>query len=123
MRVHPITGERTLHTGVDLAAAVGTPILASADGKVTFAGSASGYGNLILIEHNVGGANVVSGYAHMYANGIQVHPGDRVTAGQHIADVGSAGHSTGPHLHFGVRNQAGQWIDPAPWLRANGVAV
>ena len=123
MRVHPITGERTLHTGVDLAAAVGTPILASADGKVTFAGSASGYGNLILIEHNVRGAIVVSGYAHMYADGIQVHPGDRVTAGQHIADVGSAGNSTGPHLHFEIRAGAsGTPVDPEPWLAGHGAA-
>jgi murein DD-endopeptidase MepM/ murein hydrolase activator NlpD len=123
MRVHPITGERTLHTGVDLAAAVGTPILASADGKVTFAGAASGYGNLILIEHNVRGAIVVSGYAHMYADGLQVHPGDRVTAGQHIAEVGSAGNSTGPHLHFEIRAGAsGTPVDPEPWLAGHGAA-
>jgi murein DD-endopeptidase MepM/ murein hydrolase activator NlpD len=124
MRVHPIAGERTLHTGVDLAATAGTPILAAADGKVTFAGPASGYGNLILIEHTIGGALVVSGYAQMYADDIHVHPGDRVTAGQHIADVGSAGNSTGPHLHFEIRpgSANGAPIDPEPWLAGHAAA-
>jgi len=124
MRVHPITGERTLHTGVDLAATAGTPILATADGKVTFAGPASGYGNLILIEHTIGGALVVSGYAHMYADGIHLNPGDRVTAGQRIADVGSAGNSTGPHLHFEIRvgGASGTPVDPQPWLAGHDAA-
>jgi murein DD-endopeptidase MepM/ murein hydrolase activator NlpD len=124
MRAHPITGERKLHTGVDLAAVAGTPILAAADGKVAFAGPASGYGNLILIEHNVNGSVVASGYAHMYAEGMHVHPGDRVTAGQHIADVGSAGHSTGPHLHFEIRPGGGSGapVDPEPWLSGHGAA-
>ena len=88
IRVHPVTGETKLHTGVDLAAPTGTHILAAADGRVVFAGAASGYGNLILIEHNVGGRTVATGYAHMYADGIHVKVGQSVTAGEYIADVG-----------------------------------
>ena len=103
IRVHPVTGETKLHTGVDLAAPTGTHILAAADGRVVFAGAASGYGNLILIEHNVGGRTVATGYAHMYADGIHVEDGQSVTAGEYIADVGVSGYSTGPHLHFEVR--------------------
>lgn len=122
IRVHPITGERKLHTGVDYAAPVGTPIIALADGRVAFAGPAAGYGNLILIEHTINGQSVVSGYAHMYDDGIHVQVDDTVTAGQHIADIGVAGYSTGPHLHFEIRpggaNSAP--VDPVPWLDAHG---
>jgi hypothetical protein len=124
LRVHPITGERKLHTGVDFAAASGTHILAAADGRVAFAGPASGYGHLILIEHTVGGQRVTTGYAHMYAGGIHVNAGDSITAGQYIADVGSDGYSTGSHLHFEVRpgRADGAPIDPEPWLAAHGAA-
>lgn len=118
MRVHPITGERKLHTGVDFAAAEGTPISAAADGRVAFAGPASGYGNLILIEHTIDGRSIVSGYAHMYATTIDVQAGDVVTAGQHIADVGAAGYATGPHLHFEIRpgGPDAAPVGPEPWL-------
>src|SRR5680860_1038503 len=123
IRVHPITGEQKLHTGVDLAAPSGTHILAAADGRVVFAGPATGYGNLILILHTVGGRTVATGYAHMYADGIHVRVGQSVTAGQYIADVGVAGYSTGPHLHFEVRpgGSDGAPIDPEPWLASQGV--
>jgi hypothetical protein len=124
MRVHPITGERKLHTGVDLSASAGTPIIAVADGRVVSAGPASGYGHLIVIEHTVGGQPVATAYAHMHAEGIHVSVDDTVTAGQHIADVGSDGYSTGAHLHFEVRpgGATGPPIDPEPWLSANGAA-
>ena len=124
MRVHPITGEYKLHTGVDLAAPAGTHILAAADGRVAFAGPATGYGHLILIEHTVGGKRVATGYAHMYADGIHVKAGDTVTAGQYIADVGSDGYSTGSHLHFEVRpgGTDAAPVDPEPWLASNGAA-
>lgn len=124
MRVHPITGERKLHTGVDFAAPAGTPILAAADGRVAFAGPATGYGHLILIEHTVGGQLVATGYAHMYADGIGVSVGDQVHAGDHIADVGSDGYSTGAHLHFEVR-PGGAWaatVNPEPWLAGHGAS-
>lgn len=124
MRVHPITGVRTLHTGVDFAAPSGTHILAAADGRVAFAGPATGYGHLILIEHTFGGQRVATGYAHMYAGGIHVKAGDTVTAGEYIADVGMDGFSTGPHLHFEVRPVGANAapVDPEPWLATNGAA-
>lgn len=121
-RVHPITGERKLHTGVDFAAPAGTHILAAADGRVAFAGPAPGYGYLILIEHTVNGQRVASGYAHMYSSGVHVSAGDTVTAGQHIGDIGSSGYSTGAHLHFEIRPGGAQAapVDPEPWLTAQG---
>ncbi|MFO6453388.1 MULTISPECIES: M23 family metallopeptidase [unclassified Aeromicrobium] len=124
MRRHPITGIRKLHTGADYAAPAGTAILAAADGRVTFAGASAGYGNLILIEHTVVGRRITTGYAHMYADGIHVRAGDRVRAGDHIADVGVAGYSTGAHLHFEVRPGGSDAapIDPEPWLAAGGAS-
>jgi hypothetical protein len=124
MRVHPVTGVHKLHTGVDFAASSGTHILAAADGRVDFAGPATGYGNLILIEHTVNGQRVASGYAHMFADGIHVKAGDTVTAGQFIADVGMAGYATGPHLHFEVRPGGANTapVDPEPWLSSHGAA-
>jgi murein DD-endopeptidase MepM/ murein hydrolase activator NlpD len=121
-RTHPITGIRKLHAGVDLAAADGTAIFATADGVVSFSGPASGYGNLITINHTVQGQAVTSAYGHMWAGHLYVNTGDTVTAGQHIADVGSAGDSTGAHLHFEIRPNGDQSavIDPEPWLADNG---
>jgi len=122
MRVHPTTHVRKLHTGSDFGAPAGTRILAAADGRVAYAGPAGGYGHLILIEHTVGGRRVASGYGHMYASGIHVKKGQTVTAGQHIADVGSDGFSTGPHLHFEIRPGGADAapIDPVPWLKEQG---
>jgi murein DD-endopeptidase MepM/ murein hydrolase activator NlpD len=115
-RTDPVTGANSLHTGSDYAAPLGTPILAIGDGTVTYAGAhPSGYGHLILIDHTIRGRNVTSGYAHMYGNGIHVRVGDRVAAGQHVADVGSDGKSTGPHLHFEIRLN-GRSTDPTNWL-------
>lgn len=88
-----------MHKGIDIAAPVGTPIYAAADGVVTAAGSSSGYGNRIIIAHGNGLSTL---YAHMYADGILVSPGQSVKRGQQIAKVGNAGRSTGPHLHFEV---------------------
>ncbi|MFT3860925.1 M23 family metallopeptidase [Micropruina sp.] len=123
-RIHPITGERSLHTGTDFAAADGTPILAAADGVVTVAEFSGGYGGLIVIEHQLDGQTIATAYAHMWERGIHVRVGDRVTAGQHIGDVGSSGMSTGPHLHFEVRpgGTNGTAVDSAAWLNAHGAA-
>lgn len=117
-RVDPITGQPSFHTGTDYGAPAGTPILAIAAGRVTVAGPASGYGNLIVIEHNIGGKVVASAYGH--EEHIYVKVGDLVTAGQHIADVGSEGHSTGPHLHFEIRPGGTQAtaVDSDAWLKA-----
>lgn len=81
IRVHPITGETKLHTGVDYSAPTGTPILATADGRVYFAGASAGYGHIILIDHTVNGQRVSSGYAHMFGERSYVNAGDPVTAG------------------------------------------
>ena len=121
-RIHPITHIRTLHAGTDYGAADGTPILAVADGTVIFAGHKGGYGNAILINHTVGGKPYTSLYGHMWDGHLYVQAGDHVVAGQHIADVGSNGNSTGPHLHFEIRpnNDYNQVIDPNKWLANHG---
>ncbi len=99
-----------LHAGIDIAAPMGTPVRAAASGQVIFAGSAGGYGNLILIAH---GDGIVTAYAHLSAIGVGVN--QIVERGQTIGAVGSTGHSTGPHLHFEVRVN-GQPVDPMAYL-------
>jgi murein DD-endopeptidase MepM/ murein hydrolase activator NlpD len=98
MRRDPINGRMRLHQGIDIAAKSGTPIAAAAAGTVVFAGKNKGYGNMVMIEHADGRRTV---YAH--AKSLFVKAGDIVTGGQTIASVGSTGHSTGPHVHFEVR--------------------
>ncbi|MBB1023656.1 MULTISPECIES: M23 family metallopeptidase [unclassified Dietzia] len=108
----------TFHNGTDFGAPIGTPLFAAKSGTVVAAGPASGYGLWIRIQTDDG---YLLEYGHNDQNYVSV--GQRVHAGQVIGTVGNRGYSTGPHLHFGVRNPAGQWIDPVPWLRAQGVAV
>lgn len=117
-RTDPVTGQRAFHAGTDYAAADGTAIMAVADGVVSFAGPSPGYGQLVIIEHTIDGMRVASAYAHMWPTGIHVSVGQQVEAGQHIADVGSAGKSTGTHLHLEIR-PGGSFepaIDAASWL-------
>lgn len=123
-RVDPITGESGFHSGTDFAAPAGTPIFALADGIVTYAGMVDGVQGQITIESTIEGQPVATLYVHMWADGIYVHAGDRVIAGQHIGDVGSSGHSTGPHLHFEVHpgGASSAAVDPMPWLAAHDVA-
>jgi len=99
MRKHPIDGFNKMHKGTDFAAPMGTPIMASGDGKIKKAGWCGGGGNCIVIKHNSIYQTV---YAHMskFANGIR--SGVRVKQGQTIGYVGSTGKSTGPHLHYEV---------------------
>ena len=109
----------TLHRGQDMAAPIGTDILAAADGTVVQAGPVSGFGNWIVLDHRIGGALVSTVYGHMYSNGVLVDVGDEVVAGQVIGAVGNEGESTGAHLHFEVwqgGRSGGQAVDPMPWL-------
>lgn len=113
MRNHPVLGGRRQHAGVDLAAPVGTPIYATADGMVSKAEWFSGYGLFVSLEH---GADIQTRYGHMsrlnVSNGQMVHKGDI------IGYVGSTGRSTGPHLHYEVRI-AGQAVNPIPYMQAD----
>lgn len=92
-----MNGKREGHSGLDIAAPTGTPILATGPGQVTKAGWGTGYGQYVEIRHNGG---YVTRYAH--ASRIHVRVGDWVNAGQHIANVGCTGRCTGPHLHYEV---------------------
>lgn len=109
------------HKGVDMAAADGTPIFSVSDGRVVAAGPASGFGNWIVVDSvDVNGRSYSAVYGHMWDHGVLVRAGDTVRAGQQIGAVGSAGESSGPHLHFeivpGGRFTGGRQIDPMPWL-------
>lgn len=124
-RTHPITGEQeSFHTGSDFSAPDGTPILAAADGTVTKAEYTDQGGGQVVIEHHLDGDAIATAYIHMWEDGIHVSEGDEVTAGQHIADVGSSGMSTGPHLHFEVREGGtdGDYTDPAASLNSHDAA-
>ncbi len=98
-RKHPILGYTKMHTGTDFAAPMGTPIMASGDGKVTKAGWCGGGGNCVKIKHN---STYQTVYAHMSKFGRGIKKGVRVKQGQTIGYVGSTGLSTGPHLHYEV---------------------
>ncbi|PRY51208.1 murein DD-endopeptidase MepM/ murein hydrolase activator NlpD [Geodermatophilus tzadiensis] len=110
----------SVHAGIDLAAPMLTPEYAAADGVVLEAGPASGYGNVVYVQHENGDVTV---YGHMEE--ILVQPGQVVRAGDTIALLGNRGQSTGPHLHFEVHvgGIGGEKIDPVPWLRDRGVAI
>ncbi|WP_409330194.1 M23 family metallopeptidase [Trujillonella humicola] len=110
----------TMHSGIDLAAPMYTPEYAAMDGVVLEAGPASGYGNVIYIQHENGDVTV---YGHMEE--ILVAPGQVVRAGDTIALLGNRGQSTGPHLHFEVHvgGLNGTKVDPIPWLRERGVDI
>jgi len=110
MREHPILRKRADHKGVDLAAPVGTPVYATADGIVSKAERFGGYGNYIQIEH---GGELQTRFAHL--SGYAVKEGDRVHKGDLIGYVGSTGRSTGPHLHYEVR-VAGEAVNPIPYM-------
>jgi murein DD-endopeptidase MepM/ murein hydrolase activator NlpD len=101
-----------MHEGVDLAGPVGTPIYSTADGVVSFAGWASGYGRLIKIQHANG---LETRYAHL--NAIRVEVGQRVSRGDRIGDMGNSGRSTGPHLHYEIR-VGGQPLNPMIYIEA-----
>ena len=109
-RFHPIDKKVKFHGGLDVAIPTGTRVNSSADGVVEFAGIKGGYGNLVIVRHADGRE---TRYAHL--DKIVVSVGDSVFAGQEIAKSGSTGKSTGPHLHFEVREN-GQVVNPLKFL-------
>jgi hypothetical protein len=106
-----------LHGGIDIANAIGTPIVAAADGVVIDAGPTAGYGAWVKLRHADG---TVTLYGHV--NTWLVNKGERVMAGDQIATIGNRGNSTGPHLHFEVLLNGTNRIDPVPWLAQRGLA-
>ncbi|CAM3603242.1 M23 family metallopeptidase [Paracidovorax anthurii] len=116
-RIDPFTGQSALHTGLDFQADTGTPILAAAGGVVVAQEYHPAYGNMVEVDH---GNQLVTRYAH--ASRTFVKRGDLVRRGQKIAEVGSTGRSTGPHLHFEVLVQ-GVPQDPQKFLNAGATGV
>ncbi len=98
VRSSPFTGKSTMHEGLDLANHIGSAIVATAAGVVTYAGPRAGYGNLVTINHGYG---IQTQYGHI--SKAYVHVGDKVKRGQKVAAVGNTGRSTGPHVHYEVR--------------------
>ncbi len=111
-RRDPINGRAKAHNGQDLAGPRGTPILATGDGTVIFAGRQSGYGNVVKIRHSFGYETV---YAHL--NSIRVETGERVSRSDVIGGMGNTGRSTGTHLHYEIRI-GGKPTNPVPYMKA-----
>jgi murein DD-endopeptidase MepM/ murein hydrolase activator NlpD len=114
-RIHPISGSKRLHSGMDFTAPEGAPVLAATNGKVISAGVMGGYGKTVVIEQ---AGRIQTRYAHL--SQISVQAGQELAAGTPIGAVGSTGRSTGPHLHFEVLTFTPDgWIaiDPAPGVQ------
>lgn len=112
VRRDPKTGRARMHEGLDFAGPSGTPIYATGDGVVKEAGWHSGYGNMVLIQHEMG---ITTRYAHLTR--IHVSEGQRVSRGERIGDMGSTGRSTGTHLHYEVHVD-GRPVNPMTYIRA-----
>ncbi|WP_345612673.1 M23 family metallopeptidase [Pseudonocardia adelaidensis] len=106
----------TSHQGIDIAGPIGTPIYALTDGVVEEAGPATGFGLWVVLRHTDGTQSV---YGHV--NRMFVDEGERVKAGEKIAEIGNRGYSTGPHLHLEIWSADGTKINPSPWLRKRGI--
>jgi len=106
-RIHPISGEQRFHTGTDLAASLGTPVVAAYAGQVALADWLGGYGLTVVMDHNKGSQQTL--YGHL--SELFVKPGEWVKQGTEIGRVGSTGNSTGPHLHFEFRQ-----LTPDGWV-------
>ncbi len=116
-RIHPVFGYPSCHTGVDIAAPSGTPVLAAESGTVAAVTSGGAYGNAVLVAH---GDGLTTFYAHL--SSVAVSTGRQVGAGQQIGGVGSTGWSTGPHLHFETRVN-GTAYDPLGWFGGSRTPV
>jgi murein DD-endopeptidase MepM/ murein hydrolase activator NlpD len=112
-RTDPFSGRQEMHKGMDFAGKMGSDVLSTAAGVVTWAGKRYGYGQLVEINH---GNGLVTRYGH--AREILVKVGDRVEPGQRIALMGSSGRSTGPHVHYEVLKN-GKQVNPAKYVRAS----
>ncbi|MHA6617491.1 M23 family metallopeptidase [Pseudonocardia sp. DLS-67] len=106
----------TSHQGIDVAGPIGTPIYALTDAVVEEAGPATGFGLWVVLRHTDGTQSV---YGHV--NRMFVDEGERVKAGEKIAEIGNRGYSTGPHLHLEIWSEDGTKINPMPWLRKRGI--
>lgn len=109
-RIHPVTGARSFHSGIDIADSTGTKILASRNGTVTFASYNGNFGNMIIISH---GNGIETVYAHLSA--INVSAGQGVSQGQVIGKMGATGRVTGPHLHLEIRIN-GTAVNPSNYI-------
>jgi murein DD-endopeptidase MepM/ murein hydrolase activator NlpD len=109
-RINPFSGRKTFHAGLDIANFTGTPVYSPADGVVSFAGPRGGYGNVVQIDHGFG---IITRYGHN--SRIVVKRGDRVRRGEKIAEIGSTGRSTAPHLHYEVVLN-GKPVNPRPFI-------
>ena len=117
-RVSPITGQREFHEGLDIAAPYGTPIVATADGVVTYAGPLVAYGNVVFLDH---GQGFQTFYGHNSSN--RVREGQRVRRGETIAFIGTSGNATGPHVHYEVHVR-GVIVNPLKYaIDTSGVTV
>lgn len=105
-RMHPVYGYERMHTGIDIGAADGAAVVAADDGAVSYAGFMGGYGNCVMIDHGNGYTTL---YAHLSTIGVS--NGQTVSGGSTIGNVGSTGVSTGPHLHYEIR-EGGNCINP-----------
>jgi murein DD-endopeptidase MepM/ murein hydrolase activator NlpD len=110
-RIDPFNGHKAFHEGLDFMANTGTPVYASARGIVSSAEQTPDYGKIVKIDH---GSGIETRYAHTSL--LVVKAGDRVEKGQKIAEVGSTGRSTGPHLHYEIRLD-GNPLDPRKYLK------
>ena len=104
--IHPLSGEKTTHQGIDIAAPKGTPVFATGTGVVEKAENLGAWGKMVILEHSDG---ISSLYGHL--DQYEVQSGDKVTEGEIIGRVGSTGKSTGPHLHYEVRKE-GKPVNP-----------
>jgi murein DD-endopeptidase MepM/ murein hydrolase activator NlpD len=116
-RIDPFTGQQAMHEGIDFITDIGTPVVAAAGGVVQFAGFHPQYGNMIDIDH---GNDLVTRYAHL--SKVHVKEGDLLQRGRRIAETGTTGRSTGPHLHFEVRFR-GAAQNPMRFLASNNPQV
>ncbi len=110
-RIDPFNGKKTFHEGIDIAGKEGSPVMAVADGIVSWVGDRGGYGGLVEVDH---GNGYVTRYAHNKT--IKVSKGERVSKGEVVALMGSTGRSTGPHVHYEVLRD-GQHINPYSFIK------